>query len=235
MDITLSFDPIWILIFFWTLSLALLCFLFGGKLIMKKPKHHSSVALGLFFIAQFIVYFTFPYIILDALLAIWAYKIQVIGYMLSTLSTALLGRSLTKKISYRFLGVISIPAILIVLIAWIFSPFNSISVSYGYELNIASWFFILLGGYGFPPLIYLTLELIKVYQTGDEDIRRRSLYVIFGYISVVISMTLFFTVLPIMLDRPEVKPVGILISTICMIFIYRGFRPNKTADGIKPH
>ncbi|MHA1649211.1 MAG: hypothetical protein ACTSYB_03375 [Candidatus Helarchaeota archaeon] len=227
MVIVIEFDPVWILIFFWTLFLSILCLLFGINLVIRKPRRHSSISLGLFFIAQFISFFTFPYIMLNEISALWAYKVQVIGYNLSSLGTLLLGRSLTTEFSHNFVIIMAIPAILITLVAWIFTPFYSITVPYGYELNIEWWFFVLLGGYGFPPLIYLMVELMKVFRTSNSIIRKRILFLLVGYISLVTSMTLFFTILPIMLGRPEIKPIGILISTICIIFIYQGYRPNR--------
>ncbi|MHA1279064.1 MAG: hypothetical protein ACTSQ8_17865 [Candidatus Helarchaeota archaeon] len=225
--IVLEFDPIWVLIFFTTLALSILCLGFGTTLIRRNPHRTSTRCLGGFFLGQFLLFFTFPYIVLDPVIALWAYKIQVLGFELSTISTVLFGRSLTSKISLQFFGIALIPAVVISLIAWIITPFNPIVVPYGYELDIALWFVTLLAAYGFPPLIYLILELERVFKTSERALRHRAILLIVSYLGLVISMSLFFWVLPLMLSSPEIKPIGIMISTVCVLGIYYGYRKRN--------
>ncbi|MFX1293412.1 MAG: hypothetical protein ACFFD2_00940 [Promethearchaeota archaeon] len=236
MGIVVEFEPIWFIIFFWTVGLSSVCIVFGFHLLSKKPKRYSSASLGLFFIGSSINFFAYPFIILSDIFACLAYKIQVIGYMLSIEMTFIFGRSLTRKPSIRFLLVTSISSVLIIFIVWVIIPFRPIPVSYGYELNIDPWFFGFLGTYGYSSLIYLVFELLQIYKkTIDNEIRRRVIYIIGGYISLVISMTLLLTVLPITFNSAEIKPFGLSFATICIIILYYGYRKGNTNSNREIH
>jgi len=229
--VSIEINPVWVFIFGWTLVIFSVCLFFGLKLIRSIPSRFSSVSLGLNFIGQAINFITYPFIVLDESVAIPSYKIQIIGYMLSSLTSFLFGRSLTKRPGFKLVIATTGPALIIILLVWIIAPFTPVEVSYGYELEIEGWFLGLLAIYGYIALIYLLRELVKIYRTTtDPTIKKRLIYLIGGYVSLVSSMTLLLTVLPLMFNSAEIKPFGIMVATICMIYIYLGYRPDKNDD-----
>lgn len=227
----IEIELFWFIIFVYTAFLSFICVKYGIDLLTKVPRRWSSISLGFNFQGHAINFLTYPFIILDASTAGMAYQFQVIGYMLATWSSFIFARSLGQKPTKIFCIITLIPAILITLVVWISAPFAPYPVIYGYELEIEPWFMGMLGTYGYIGLLYLVWRFTRLYRgTSNPVLKKRLGLLIGGNISLVASMTLLLTVLPIMLQIGEIKMIGVLIATICLMIIYRGFRPLKNED-----
>ena len=203
---------------------------FGSVIIIfRRVINNQSIFFSLFLIG------TTSYVVLYIFLKVE--ELKYLHYPLQTIAMAILvfgffmfSYSLKnkeiniKKIGLIIGGILSIIPILCI----IFMPFTFIIESYGYELQIETWFLILVAIINLTVIVYASIFLLfSGLKSPSLTIRKKTKIIVFSLLIDVIFGSLFLAVIPILFQAHYVKPFGYYVISISMIIMTYSFKKDE--------